>query len=118
LVIKNLKATSRQGLDEYYIKTWNELDDALTSVFNREQPKAPLELLCRGVEATCRHGRAEKLSRHLTERCKEFLEKKLLPVIEKTASAYNVDALRSVLLYWELWNRQSVSRLSYFRELD
>jgi cullin-4 len=108
LVIKNLRTTSRQDLVEYYNKTWTELDDALTSLFEREEPAMPLEMLCRGVEATCRHGRAEKLFVHVKERCKSYLEKQLLPVLEEGGGPSNVDALRTVHKFWTIWNEQSV----------
>lgn len=108
LVIKNLRTTSRQDLEEYYNKTWTELDNALTSVFKREVPTMPLEILCRGVEATCRHGHAEKLFVHLKERCKVYLEKVLLPMIEENGGPSNVDALRNVHKFWTIWNEQAV----------
>lgn len=108
LVIKNLRTTSRVDLEEYYEKTWKEVDDALTAVFKREDPRVPLEVLCRGVEATCRHGKAQKLFDHLKERCKTYLERQLLPVVEREGAGTNVDALRAVWRFWSLWNEQSV----------
>lgn len=45
LVIKNLRVTSPSDKEEYFRKTWNELDDALDSVFNNKQPVSPLEVL-------------------------------------------------------------------------
>ena len=109
LVIKNLRTTARKDVDAYYDRTWNDLDSALTAIFKRDQPISPLEVLCRGVEATCRRGRAEGLSLHLKGRCKTYLEKNLLPIIESHAGPNNVDALRAVHKHWTLWNEQSVS---------
>jgi len=109
LVIKNLRTTSRKDIDEYYERTWADLDAALTSNFNREQPATPLEVLCRGVEAICRRGRAEQLATHVKERSKAYLEKQLRPMIEKEAGSSNVDTLRTVYKYWTIWNEQSVS---------
>jgi cullin-4 len=108
LIIKNLRITSRADLVEYYEKTWGEVDDALSAVFREEDPSVPLEVLCRGVEAICRHGRAEKLFVHLKERCKTYLEKQLLPIVEREGAGTNVDALRAVWRFWSLWNEQSV----------
>jgi cullin-4 len=108
LVIKNLRTTSTKGVDEYYDRTWSELDAALTSVFKRVSPNTPLEVLCRGVEATCRRGQAEKLFTHLKDRCKGYLEKQLLPELEKQSGTSNVDALRAVQRFWTVWNVQSV----------
>jgi cullin 4 len=111
LVIKNLRTTSTKSVDEYYDRIWSELDAALTSVFNRTQPNTPLEVLCRGVEAICRRGQAERLFTHLKDRCKGYLEKQLLPDLEKQSGTSNVDALRAVQRYWTVWNEQSVWRL-------
>jgi hypothetical protein len=108
LVIKNLRTTSRKDIDEYYESTWADLDAALTSIFNREQPASPLEVLCRGVEAICRRGRAEQLSKLVKDRSKAYLEKRLLPVIEREAGPGNVDTLRIVYKFWTMWNEQSV----------
>jgi cullin-4 len=107
-VIKNLRTTSRKDIDEFYEKTWADLDSALTSNFNREQPASPLEVLCRGVEALCRRGRGEQLAKHVKDRSKAYLEKQLLPVIEKESGPGNVDSLRAIHKYWTLWNEQSV----------
>lgn len=109
LVIKNLRTTQKKDVDSYYKRTWENLDAAITSVFNGQQPVSPLEVLCRGVEATCRHGQAESLSLHLKERCKRYLEKDLLPVIEAEAGATHLGALRAVYKYWTIWNNQAVS---------
>lgn len=109
LVIKNLRTKSRQDLGEYYQRTWDDLDDTLTSIFSGCTPRSPLEVLCRGVEATCRRGDAEKLAKHLRDRCKAYLEKTLLPKIESEAGSSNVEALSTVHKYWTVWNRQAVS---------
>lgn len=109
LVIKNLRTTQKKDVDSYYKRTWEDLDAAVTSVFNGKQPCSPLEVLCRGVEATCRHGQAERLSVHLKDRCKRYLEKDLLPVIEAEAGATYLGALRTVYKYWTIWNNQAVS---------
>ncbi|KIN04970.1 hypothetical protein OIDMADRAFT_115783 [Oidiodendron maius Zn] len=118
LVIKNLRTTSRKDIDEFYDRTWADLDAALTSTFNREQPTSPLEVLCRGVEAICRRGRGEQLSKHVKDRCKVYLEKQLLPVIEQDVGQTNVDALRTVRKFWSLWNEQSIILRSIFCYLD
>jgi cullin-4 len=108
LVIKNLRISSRKDTDEYYIRTWADLDAALTSVFNREPTSSPLEVVCRGVEHTCKRGRSEQLAAHLKDRSKAYLEKELLPVIERESGSSNVEALRAVYKFWTVWNEQSV----------
>jgi cullin-4 len=110
LVIKNLKKTSKAQVDTYYKRTWDELDRAVTDLFTRNHPTQPLEVLFRGVEATCRHEDADRLYTHLRDRCKGYLEKKLLPKIEKETGTSYTDAVRTVQKYWTLWNEQSVSR--------
>jgi cullin-4 len=110
LVIKNLRTTSRQDSDEYYQRTWNDIDVALTEIFEgKPLPTLPLEILCRGVESTCRHARAEKLYLHYKERCKIYLEKSLAPRILKECGTSNIEALRAVHRFWNVWNKQSVS---------
>jgi cullin-4 len=108
LVIKNLRTTSRNDAEKYYEKTWKELDDALTSVFANKQPIAPLEVLCRGVEATCRRGRSQELYAHLERRCQAHIKDELLPQIKKQAGSNAVDTLRTVQRVWGLWKDQLV----------
>ena len=86
------------------------MDNALSAVFRREDPSDPLDLLCRGVEATCRHGEAERLFGHLKERCRTYLEEDLLPAVEQEGTGTNVDTLRAVWRFWSSWNEQSVRR--------
>lgn len=45
LVIKNLRTSSTVDREEYFKKTWDELDGALASVFSNKQPVSPLEVL-------------------------------------------------------------------------
>lgn len=110
LVIKNLRTSSRQDSGEFYQRTWNDIDGALTEIFSgKSLPSLPLEILCRGVETTCRHAEAEKLFFHYKARCKEYIEKKLAVQITKEAGNTDVQALRAVHRYWIVWNKQSVS---------
>lgn len=108
LVIKNLRAPLQKDTEVYYTKIWNEIDSAITSVFKGQPPDQALDPLSRRVEDLCRRGQPGKLSLHLRDRCKSYLEKELLPVIESHAGLGNVDALRAVYQYWTIWNDQSV----------
>lgn len=45
LVIKNLRISSPSDGEQYFQKTWDELDGALASVFSNQQPVTPLEVL-------------------------------------------------------------------------
>lgn len=119
LVIKNLKKTSRQDSEIYYQRTWNDIDTALTEIFaGRPLPTLPLEVLCRGVELTCKHEQAERLFMHYKDRCKEYLGEKLAPQIQREAGTTNVDALRAVHKFWNVWNKQSELLRSIFSFLD
>ncbi|KAM3087991.1 hypothetical protein ACMFMG_002056 [Clarireedia jacksonii] len=118
LVIKNLRTTSRNDAEKYYEKTWKELDDALTSVFANKQPIAPLEVLCRGVEATCRRGRPKELYKHLERRCQAHIKDEFLPQIKKQAGSNVLDTLRTVQRVWSLWKDQLVLTRSIFSYLD
>lgn len=109
LVVKNFRPTPPQGVVDYYNKIWADIDIALTSIYNGQQTRSPLEVLCRSVEATCRRGKAQMLFEHLKDRSKAYLEKQLLPAMQKEVGTTSVDALRTVYRFWTLWNRQSVS---------
>jgi len=109
LVIKNLRTSPKKNVDEYYDQTWEELDKALTSVFGRKALSSPLEVLCRGVEMTCRRGRAEQLFTHLKDRCRTHIDKTLLPGLENLSTSTPVQVLRTVHNYWTVWNEKSVS---------
>lgn len=111
LVIKNLRTTSRASdLDQYYQKTWGELENALKAVFARQQPQQPLERLYRGVEDICRHGEAKKLYEVLRKQCETYLNTDMAKAIEAEAGLSNVDRLRGVHKHWVIWNQQSVCR--------
>ncbi len=109
LTIKNLRTTSRLDVENFYKRTLAELDNALTAVFTRNQPSSPLEVLCRGVEAVCRHGGSQELFKNLRNRCRIYLEDTLLSQIEVESGTNNVDTLRAVHKFWTIWNEQFVS---------
>ena len=109
-VIKNLRTTSRaQDVEDYYRRTWAELDTALTAIFSSSQPRQPLERLYRGVEDLCRSGQAEKVYDMLRQRCEDHLHGEVLQKIKADGGNSNVDMLRSVYKHWKTWNAQSVN---------
>ncbi|KAJ8069120.1 hypothetical protein OCU04_002794 [Sclerotinia nivalis] len=120
LVIKNLRVTSPNDREEYFKKTWNELDDALDSVFSSKQPVSPLEVLCRGVESICRRGKekADQLYRHLENRCHTHIKDNLLPAIARNGDSSTVETLRTVERVWGIWRTQLVLLRSIFSYLD
>ena len=109
LTVNNLKAKSSQNVDDYYTKVWRDLDSAVTSIFNGEQTTSPLEVLCRGVEATCRRGRAHDLFVHLRDHSRSHMEKQLLPKIQAEVGAGSIGALSTVHTYWKVWHKQTAS---------
>ncbi|EKD14824.1 uncharacterized protein L3040_003957 [Drepanopeziza brunnea f. sp. 'multigermtubi'] len=119
LLVKNLRTASRaKDLDDYYSRTWNQLDAALTAIFNSQPTAVALEILYRGVEALCRRERAAELFSHFRSRCKVYLEKELLPKIQNEAGTGNVEGLRTVLKFWTRWNEQSTLLRAIFSYLD
>lgn len=124
LVIKNLRAptpTRTAGVEEYYTRTWRELDQALSEVFAGRQPTQPYERLYRGVEDLCRKGEGEKLGESLRDRCEKYIEGEVLPQIRNDAAgqgADNVVMLRVVLEHWKRWSKQLALIRSMFSWLD
>ncbi|KAH8910291.1 putative nuclear pore complex subunit Nup192 [Coniochaeta sp. PMI_546] len=124
LVIKNLRVstpTRSASVEDYYSRTWRELDDALTAVFAGRQPAQPLEKLYRGVEDICRKGEAEKLGEMLQARCEEYLGKEVLARIRSDGGGPNADSvvmLRAVLAHWKRWSQQLTLIRSMFSWLD
>ncbi|KAB8295890.1 hypothetical protein EYC80_008711 [Monilinia laxa] len=120
LVIKNLRTTSPNDREQYFKKTWDELDEALASVFSNKQPESPLEVLCRGVEAICRRGKeqADQLYRHLEKCCHTHIKDGLLPAIVRHIGSSSVETLQFVDKVWGVWRSQLVLLRSIFSYLD
>ncbi|KAK8048377.1 hypothetical protein PG994_010107 [Apiospora phragmitis] len=119
LVIKNLRTVNRTNdLDEYYSKTWSELDAAVQAIFARQQPQQPYAKLYRGVEDICRYGEAKKLYEVLRTHCETYLNGTLSDSIRAGAGSSNIEALRSVHKHWAVWNLQSATIRSTFSYLD
>ncbi|KAL2075235.1 hypothetical protein VTL71DRAFT_178 [Oculimacula yallundae] len=119
LVVKNLRTGSRaKDTEAYYTRTWNELDAALTSVFGGQNTNVALEILYRGVDYICRRNKADELFLHFRSRCKIYLEKEMLPQLERELGTSNVDALRTVHKFWIRWNEQSTLLRGIFSYLD
>lgn len=109
LVIKNLRTASRANdLEQYYTKTWNELDAAIAAIFAQQPPRQPLERLYRGVEDICRHGKSKELYALLRQHCETYLNQDMFRSIKTHMGGSAVEALRSVHRHWVAWNQQSV----------
>lgn len=125
LVVKNLRVstpTRSASVEDYYSRTWKELDGALTAVFAGRRPAQPLEKLYRGVEDVCRKGEAERLGEVLQARCDEYLAGEVLTQIRSDGGggphADAVAMLRAVLARWRRWSQQLTLIRSMFSWLD
>ncbi|EPQ63136.1 BgtA-20140 [Blumeria graminis f. sp. tritici] len=118
LQIRNLRTTPRKDAAEYYTRMREEIDSALSSVFANGKPELPLEVLCRGVEFTCRHGQAEELFTYYRDRSKDYLENELLSQIKCETSSTPVETLRTVYKFWISWFKKSTLLRSIFSYLD
>ena len=112
LVIKNLKISS-PDVTKYYADTWRDLETAVGLILNGERTQTPLEKLCKGVEMTCRKGKADELFERFRDLCKAHMEKHILPAIQSSIGTGSVDALRIVHDYWIIWHKRTVSNAIY-----
>lgn len=118
LVIKNFRSVSRASeLEQFYQKTWEDLEAALQSIFAKQQPKKPLDTLYKGVESLCQYlrktGEESKLYDFLRQRCENYLNEDMAKSIKAGAGASNVDVLSSVHKSWVVWGQQLVSTTVY-----
>ncbi|CEJ94934.1 hypothetical protein VHEMI10440 [[Torrubiella] hemipterigena] len=120
LVIKNLRkpANREAQVEEYYQKTAAELDAALAAILSGTRPNAPLERLYRGVEDTCRRGRADAVYKLLNDHIIGHLQATVLKRIRQRGDTSNVKVLANVLDEWKIWNKQTVLIRSTFSFLD
>ena len=77
----------------------------------------PREVLSRGAEAICRRGQAQKLSAHIKDRSKAYLQNDLMPLVERNAGNA-IEVLRVVYRHWRIWNEQVVIVSKLFRALS
>ncbi|KAI9837297.1 MAG: hypothetical protein M1819_000371 [Sarea resinae] len=119
LVVKNLRKTPRINPELYFSQVWDQLDSALTAIFNNEKVPCSLEELYRGVENLCRQDRATELNKRLTARCSDYVSTRLKqPLTAKTNVGKDVDVLRAVLAAWSKWNSQLITIRSIFFYMD
>lgn len=108
LVVKNLKPISKTKPNEYITNTLQQLDTALTAIFQNAQPIQSNEELYKGAENVCKLGSAPDLARLLDRRCKSHISGVVKPVLAQKADDKNVDVLRAVVEAWKIWHRQTV----------
>ncbi|OAA54140.1 phosphotidylinositol kinase [Niveomyces insectorum RCEF 264] len=121
LVIKNLRTAPNRAaeIENYYNRTWADIEEAVGSVLASRPPRQPLERLYRGVEDLCLHGQAERLYKQLRTQCEAHLYKGVwLQILSESQGASNIDTLRIVYRHWQVWSKQSTLIRSTFSYLD
>lgn len=108
LKVTNLRTKPRTDTQEYYDRSWKQLDTSLTDIFAGGQPKQSLEQLYKGVQDICRQGDADKLFKRLKDRCERHLSTTVLPAIKVHSRSTNIDILRNVFGCWEEFHKQMV----------
>lgn len=109
LVVKNLRKTPRTDPDQYYSHVWNQLDSALSAIFDNEKVPCSMEELYRGVEILCRQDRAPSLYKKLCEKCKQASTRMEKPLMAALSSSNNVIVLRTAVGTWSAWTTQVVN---------
>ncbi|KAL4802067.1 Cullin family-domain-containing protein [Aspergillus unguis] len=119
LVVKNLRTGPRLNQDSYFDKVWGQLDAALSAIFAGGKPEISIEELYKGAENVCRQGRAAELSKRLQERCRGHVTGKLHESLAgKAQVGTNIEALRSVVDAWKIWQSMLVTIRWIFYYLD
>ncbi|KAI3399399.1 hypothetical protein diail_7126 [Diaporthe ilicicola] len=120
IVIKNLRASSKTAADveEYYNKTWDNVETALRSILQGQVPRVPLERVYRGVEDLCLRGQGDKLFGVLKQECERHLYREVLSRIRQGGAADNTDVLLRVWTEWAGFNKTLITIRSTFSFLD
>lgn len=110
LTVKNLRTGQKLDHEQYFEKTWAQLDAALDAIFNEQTPPYALEELYKGVENVCRQKRAQNLAKRLQDRCRAYICDSVVPaLLKKTESNDEIDTLRAVEGAWSAWSSRLVS---------
>lgn len=120
IVIKNFRQSSARAADveDYYRRTWTDVEDALASILSGHRPRMPLERVYRGVEDLCRHGEGEKLYVMLKGRCEQHLNGDVLTKIREGGLMSDVAILLRVWEQWSIFNKTLITVRSSFSFLD
>ena len=118
LVVKNLKKESAWDADKYFDEIWNQLDNALSKIFQDAQVAFSREDLYRGVENVCRQGKASAVNARLNERCLAHFQNDVLKSLLSKSGRDNVSVLRAVLAAWSSWNAQNTLIRGIFYYMD
>ncbi|KAF7720233.1 Uncharacterized protein PECH_003349 [Penicillium ucsense] len=117
LVVKNLRAGPRANQEQYFDKTWAQLDAALSEIFNGTKAIS-LEELYKGAENICRQERAALLAEKVQERCKNYVAGTLRDNLVKAGPGTDVDTLRAVIDAWSGWHSRLITVRWVFYYLD
>lgn len=120
IVIKNFRASTTRAADveDYYRRTWVDVEDALRSILVGKTPRVPLERVYRGVEDLCRHEEGDKLYTVLKQRCEKHLAGQVLAVIRDGGLRSDVDVLLRVWTQWSIFSKVLITIRSAFSFLD
>lgn len=120
IVIKNFRTSSTRAADveNYYKRTWADIDAALSSILVGTKARVPLESVYRGVEDLCRHDEGDKLYILLKQRCAQHLQGKVLTMIKEGGLSSDVEVLRNVWKQWAIFSKTLITIRSAFSFLD
>lgn len=120
IVIKNLRTSSRTAADveDYYRKTWDNVEAALRSILRGEVPGVPLERVYRGVEDLCLRGQGDRLFGLLKHECERHLSREVLGRIRDGGMVASTDVLLRVRTQWAAFNKTLITVRSTFSYLD
>lgn len=120
IVIKNLRtsATRAADVENYYKRTWVDVDAALSSILVGTHPRVPLESVYRGIEDLCRHNEGDKLYQMLKQRCAQHLHSKVLSKIKEAGIFSDIAVLQSVWDQWAIFSKTLITVRSTFSFLD
>ena len=119
LVVKNLKTVPKSNPEEYANKVWTQLDTAVSAIFEDEKLPYSLEELYKGVEFSCRQGRAADIwDKFLSKSNAEMRHRAEVATEQIAGLDTDTEALRTVVHAWRRWNRQFDTTRSIFYYLD
>nr|POF13561.1 cullin-4a [Quercus suber] len=119
LVVKNLKTNATWDSKAYFERIWDQLDLALTVIFNDGTDGYNREDLYKGVENVCRQGGASSLYSRFIGRCRNHVEQDLLKdQLLQSDFSDNISGLRAVLAQWNRWKAQMFTIRAIFFFMD
>lgn len=120
IVVKNLRGSTTRtfAVENYYKKTWTDVEEALGSILVGTRPRVPLERVYRGVEDLCRHGEGDQLYIMLKKKCERHLNTVVFGKIRHSVVQSDIDVLQQVWNQWAIFNKTLITIRSTFSFLD